>query len=124
MMRIKIKTAQIMRPMKKEILTMTDITPILSAVIALVSVLITTFLIPYIKRKTTKEQQDMLETWVNIAVYAAEQLIKGSGKGGERKRYVLDFLEKRGLTYDAEAVDAMIEAAVREMKICDGSVNT
>ena len=106
----------------KETNTMTDITPILSAVIALISVLITTFLIPYIKKKTTKEQQDILETWVNIAVYAAEQIIKGSGKGEKRKRYVLEFLEKRGLTYDAEAVDAMIEAAVREMKICDGSV--
>ena len=53
---------------------MYDITPIIEAVAALIAALITAFLVPYIKSKTTAEQQKEINAWVKIAVAAAEQI--------------------------------------------------
>lgn len=92
-----------------------DMTPIMEAVITLVCAIITCVLIPWIKSKTTKEQQERLYALVKIAVEAAEQAIKGSGKGFEKKRYVLDWMEAHGYHVDIEKVDLMIESAVYEM---------
>ena len=94
---------------------MIDITPIMEAIITLVFLCITTFLIPYIKSKTTSAQQEQIQAWVNIAVMAAEQLIQGSGKGTEKKEYVIKWLNGHNITFDAEKLDAMIEAAVYKL---------
>ena len=94
---------------------MIDITPIMEAIITLVFLCITTFLIPYIKSKTTSAQQEQIQAWVNIAVMAAEQLIQGSGMGAEKKEYVIKWLNKHNITFDAEKLDAMIEAAVYKL---------
>ena len=93
---------------------MYDITPIFEAVAALIAALITAFVIPYIKRKTTAEQQKEINAWVKIAVAAAEQ-IYGSGRGEEKKAYVIDWLRNHGITVDEEKLDALIEAAVYEL---------
>lgn len=94
---------------------MIDITPIIEAVITVIVLCITTFLIPYIKSKTTAAQQEQIQAWVNIAVMAAEQLIQGSGKGAEKKEYVIKWLNEHNITFDAEKLDAMIEAAVYKL---------
>ena len=94
---------------------MIDITPIIEAIITVVVLCITTFLIPYIKSKTTSAQQEQIQAWVNIAVMAAEQLIQGSGKGAEKKEYVIKWLNEHNITFDAEKLDAMIEAAVYKL---------
>jgi len=96
---------------------MIDMTPIAQAVIALLSAIITAVLIPYILAKTTAVQQAKLQTWINVAVLAAAQIYKGSDRGTEKKNYVLEFLNKQGLTYDAAAIDALIEAAVKSLNI-------
>lgn len=95
---------------------MIDITGIVQAIFALVSALVAAFVIPYMKRKLTAEQQADLSLWVNVAVTAAEQLFGGSGKGAEKKAYVIAFLEEHGFTIDADAIDALIEAAVYRLK--------
>ena len=94
---------------------MFDITPIIEAVAALIGVIITCVLIPYIKSKTTTEQQKEINAWVKIAVSAAEQIYTGSGRGEEKKAYVLEWLRSHGVTVDDEKLDAMIEAAVYEL---------
>lgn len=94
---------------------MIDITPIMEAIITLVFLCITTFLIPYIKSKTTSAQQEQIQAWVNIAVMAAEQLIQGSGMGAEKKEYVVKWLNEHNITFDVEKLDAMIEAAVYKL---------
>lgn len=95
---------------------MFDITPIIEAVAALIGVIITCVLIPYIKSKTTTEQQKEINAWVKIAVSAAEQLFTGSGRGEEKKAYVIAWLKERGITVDEAELDALIEAAVYELK--------
>lgn len=95
---------------------MFDITPIIEAVAALIGVIITCVLIPYIKSKTTTEQQKEINAWVKIAVSAAEQLFTGSGRGEEKKAYVIAWLKERGITVDEAELDALIEASVYELE--------
>lgn len=92
-----------------------DITPIVEAVVAVVCAVVTCVLIPYIKSKTTTEQQKEINAWVKIAVAAAEQIFKGSGRGEEKKQYVIAWLKERGFTVDEAELDALIEAAVYEL---------
>lgn len=94
---------------------MIDFTPILEAVATLAVALITTFVVPYIKSKTTKEQQSQINAWVKIAVTAAEQVYNGPGQGDKKKTYVLTWLAGHGIAVDEDKLDAMIEAAVYEL---------
>ena len=89
-----------------------NITTIIQAVFALIAAVITVIVIPYIKSKTTAQQQTDIEGWVRVAVSAAEQRYKGSGRGDEKKAFVLDWLKKRHISVDEAKLDAMIEAAV------------
>mgnify|MGYP000410496755 FL=1 len=94
---------------------MYDITPIVEAVAALIAALITAFIIPYIRSKTTAQQQAEINAWVKIAVSAAEQIYKGSGRGEEKKAYVIQWLREHGITVDEAKLDALIESAVYEL---------
>ena len=94
---------------------MFDITMIIEAGFALLAAIITAIVIPYIKSKTTASQQAEVNAWVKIAVTAAEQIYTGSGRGEEKKTYVLNWLQEHGITVDAEKLDALIEAAVYEL---------
>lgn len=94
---------------------MIDITTVLEAVATLAVAIITTFVVPYIKSKTTLEQQTQINTWVKIAVSAAEQVYEGPGKGDQKKAYVLTWLKGHGIVVDEDKLDAMIEAAVYEL---------
>ena len=62
---------------------MTDLTPIINIIIALLGALVTAFVIPWIKRKLSKEDQENLIFWVKIAVSAAQQIYYQSS-GAER----------------------------------------
>ena len=94
---------------------MFDITVIIEAVFALLAAIITAIVIPYIKSKTTASQQAEINAWVKIAVTAAAQIYTGSGRGEEKKAYVLNWLQEHGITVDAEKLDALIEAAVYDL---------
>lgn len=96
---------------------MTDLTPIVNAVIALIAAIITTFLIPWIKGKIDAAKLAQIVEWVGIAVRAAEQIYNESGMGEKKKQYVLDFLADKGFTLDPNSINAMIEAAVKELNI-------
>lgn len=78
--------------------------------------LITSYLIPLIKRKADAEKLETIRTWVTIAVYAAEQIFNAPGLGEDKKAYVIDFLTDHGFVIDEEEIENMIEAAVLEMK--------
>lgn len=99
-----------------------DITPIIEAVIALAGVVVSCVLIPYIKSKTTTEQQKEINAWVKIAVSAAEQIYVGSGRGEEKKAYVIQWLRDHGITVDESKLDALIESAVYELTNGEGLI--
>lgn len=85
---------------------------VLEFVIAVVTIAVAIFLVPLLKKKLGTERAQQLEELIWKAVKAAEQLF-GAGNGAQKKAYVVEYLEARGV--DAEAVDADIEAAVLEV---------
>lgn len=99
-----------------------DLTPIIQAVIALIAALITMKLIPWIKAKTSIEQQKRLSAVVKTLVFAAEQLY-GAGKGEEKFDYVVSRLEAKGFDVDLDEIEAAIKehtAALHAGKSTEG----
>lgn len=95
-----------------------DLTPIFQALIALLASIITIKVIPWIKARTTAQQQEMLRATVSVAVYAAEQLY-GTGKGHEKLMYVKGQLARKGYHVDIDE----IEAAVQDLSMNQGKIS-
>ena len=84
-----------------------DLTPILQAIIALLAALITYKLIPWIRSKTTGQQQANLAAIVKMLVFAAEQLY-GANQGKEKLEYVKAKLKERGYDIDVEQIESAV----------------
>ena len=99
---------------------MTDITYIIMGAILIIFGAIAAFGIPFLRTKLSVDQIATLKQIVRIAVYAAEQLF-GAKMGQDKKAFALNYakqlLEKLHLTFDIEAIDAAIEAQVKELNI-------
>ena len=91
---------------------MTDLTPIIDAVAKLCLVLITTFLIPWVKKRIDGEKLLEIRKWTMIAVEAAEMIYNETDMGEIKFDYVVRFLEEKGFTLDVDEVKALIESAV------------
>lgn len=96
-----------------------DLTQIILAIITMIGAVITRYLIPWIKSKLSDNQYETFCTLIRVGVYAAEQLFT-SEQWKEKKQYVVDLLKENGYEVDSTAVDAMIEATVRELRIEQG----
>ena len=88
-----------------------DYTKIIGSVIALLTALLTTFVIPLLKEKYGSAKLKKWKEYVDIAVRAAEQLYDVTD-GDAKKVYVVNYLAKKGIKFDSETVDKMIESAV------------
>lgn len=84
-----------------------DLTPIFQAIIALLAALVTYKLIPWLKARTTAQQQALLAGVVRTLVYAAEQ-IYGAGHGDAKLSYVAEQLELRGYKVDVDVIEAAV----------------
>ena len=91
-----------------------DYTQIISAVIALISALVSAFLIPWLKTKIAANKLQTIKTYVEIGVKAAEQLYAATD-GEEKKAYVINFLAEHGIRFDVSTIDQLIEAAVLQL---------
>lgn len=94
--------------------TTIDLTPIFQAIIALLAAIITSKVIPWIKAKTTNEQQHYLQATVRTLVFAAEQ-IYGAGNGHVKLQHVMDELEYRGFTANLYDIEAAVKEAYAEL---------
>lgn len=95
---------------------MIDLTQVATALISLVIALVSAFLVPYLKNRLTTSQFNTMVSWVNIAVEAAEMIYTGSGRGEEKKEYVVNFLNEKGFSLNSNEIDTLIESAVLELK--------
>ena len=86
---------------------MIDLTPIINAIIALLGAIITVKVIPWIKAKTTNEQQATLKAVVKTLVFAAEQTW-GAGHGNEKLDFVIEQLQIKGYTVDRLEIEAAV----------------
>ena len=84
-----------------------NLTPIVEAVIALLAALITYKLIPWIKSKTTAQQQANMTAVIKMLVFAAEQ-IYGANSGAEKLQYVKERLIERGYDIDLPAIESAV----------------
>ena len=95
-----------------------DLTPVIEALVALVSALITVFILPKLtrclKERLSAEQMSALKEWTRVAVAAAEQLY-GSKTGQQKKEYVISFLLSKGIVVDIDEVTALIESEVYKL---------
>ena len=103
---------------------MIDLTHIMEAIIALVVAVITAFVIPWLKGKIDADKLEQIKLWVTVAVEAAEQLYNGTGRGEEKKAYVVKFLQEKGFTIDPDSLDKLIEAAVFNLPEYIGLIGT
>lgn len=87
-----------------------DLTTIINAVIGLLAALVTYRLIPWIKAKTTNEQQAYIRALVKAGVYAAEQIYNTDGMGKQKMEFVKSWMQQHG--FDINITE--IEAAVAE----------
>ena len=71
-------------------ITTIDLTPALQALIMLLSALITSFAVPWLKAKLKAQQWDALVKVTRTAVFAAEQ-VYGSGWGRDKLRYAEEY---------------------------------
>jgi hypothetical protein len=103
---------------------MNDLTPIMEAIISLVVAVITAFVIPWLKGKIDADKLEQIKLWLTVAVEAAEQLYNGTGRGEEKKAYVVKFLQEKGFTLDPDSLDKLIEAAVFNLPEYIGLIET
>lgn len=97
-----------------------DITPILELVVKLIFTLITIFLVPKLKElistKVAESDQKKIIRWVELAVQAAEEAERSGLIDKKAKyQYAKDFLEKRGVTFDADTMQALIDSTCWEL---------
>ena len=99
---------------------MMDITVILELVVKLIFTLITIFLLPKLKalisEKVAESDQKKIIRWVELAVQAAEEAER-SGLIDKKAKYTfaLDFLGKRGVTFDPDTMQALIDSTCWEL---------
>ena len=92
-----------------------DYTKIILTFLALLGAIITTVIVPWIRRKLSESQQRNLEFYLRILVAAAETAFHDEGAGAEKKQWVIDRLSEYGIRFDVDLVSDAIEAMVREL---------
>ena len=88
--------------------------------IKLIVAIVTIYLIPKIKKllaaKVSESDQKKLIRWAEIAAQAAEEAARSGLIDKKAKyNYAKDFLEARGITFDADTMEALINSTVWEL---------
>ncbi len=84
------------------------------------------YILPYVRQKIGADKMTQLEAFVKNAVYAAQQLL-WEKTGEERRIYATDLVSEwcidNNMNVDATQIRTLIEAAVRGMRIAEGTQN-
>ena len=96
-----------------------DITQIIIAGCTILSVGVTYIIYPWIRSKIGAAQWNNVCLWASAGVQAAEVLFKGSGKGDEKRDYVMNFIKEKckeyGITFNADQARIALENAWKQM---------
>ena len=95
------------------------ITVIIKALVAVLSVLITSVVIPYIKGKIGENKYNEIKYYVEYAVRCAEQIYTPE-QWQEKKAYVKEYIIRKanefGIDMTEEDINVLIEGIVNEVK--------
>lgn len=90
---------------------------VLKCVVIVVCLIITRYVVPYLKQVIDKQQNDVLNALVQVAVQYAEQCYE---TGKEKKEIVTELLKAqllaKNITISDEQLNALIESAVYILK--------
>lgn len=93
---------------------------LLKIVISVCAAIITVYAVPYLKTLKEDRRYSQILEMVDVAVRAAEQTIKGAGKGVEKKEKVENiiyaWLMEKGIEISTEQINQLIECAVYQLK--------
>ena len=95
-----------------------DLTTIINAIIALLAAIVTYRVVPWIKAKTTNEQQAYIRALVKAGVYAAEQIYNTDGMGKKKMEYVREWLLSHGLDIDVAEIEAAVSEYINKPADC------
>lgn len=102
---------------------MSEITmEILKVIIMLAVILVTRYLVPWVKELIGASKMEEIRKWAKEAVEAAQQVHKAK-TGEERKKIVVDIMRgillRKNIDMSDEELEVLIEAAVKAMKMQD-----
>ena len=92
---------------------------IIMALIPVCGLVITGFVIPYLKVSIGDKQLAYIAQWVKKAVEAAEVLFDAPKSGEEKRNYVIDFIDKmfnsKKTVITKDQIRLLLESAWKEM---------
>ena len=94
---------------------MIDFTPLIEALILLLTSVITVVIVPALRERYSNEQLEKAKSWVQIAVYAAEKMY-GAGKGDEKLAYAEQILAEHKIKLDTATIKAKVDAELLKMQ--------
>ena len=97
---------------------------VIKVVVMVAALVITRYLVPWLKEKIGTDKLAVAEKWARYAVLKAQQVLWDE-TGKDRKAYVTEFLKEiliaKNIALSDEQLDVLIEAAVKQMKIEENS---
>lgn len=96
-----------------------DVTQIVVALIGLLSVIITSVVVPLIRSKLTNSQWESIKNYALAGVQAAEIIFNAQGKGEEKLEWVSKYIEEQckahGIEIDMDTIRVAIENAWKQL---------
>lgn len=93
---------------------------VIKVVVIMAVLVITRYLMPWLRAKIGADKLAVAEKWVKYAVLKAQQVL-WEKNGQDKKDYVTEFLKEiliaKNIALSDEQLDVLIEAAVKQMKI-------
>lgn len=93
---------------------------IINVVVIVAVLVVTRYLVPWMKEKIGTDKLSVAEKWTRYAVLKAQQVLWDES-GQDKKAYVTEFLKEilidKNIALSDEQLDVLIEAAVKQMKI-------
>lgn len=96
-----------------------DVTQIVVAIIGLLSVIITSVVVPLMRSKLTNSQWEIIKNYALAGVQAAEIIFNAQGKGEDKLEWVSKYIESQckehGIKIDTDTVRIAIENAWKQL---------
>ncbi len=93
---------------------------VIKVIVMIAALVITRYLVPWLKEKIGQGKLAQIEKWARYAVEMAQQ-VHWSQPGEDRKALVIEFLKEiltsKNISISDEQLDVLIESAVKEMKM-------
>ncbi len=97
---------------------------VVKILVMVAALIISTYLIPWIKEKIGAEKLAAIEKWANYAVLMVQQVhwdYAGTDKKALVTKFLKELLIQKNVSISDEQLNILIEAAVKQMKIAESS---